>query len=113
MPPMSPCWRPPLGCRPRAAAFRRDVIAAVDMRGGERAKELLGAAGKIARLAAGGAEAVPEVLSTGRWNGRFTRCAPGLYGRGGEASGATKLVQRRRVGRMLLFRPDLPLRGNA
>jgi hypothetical protein len=74
------CWRPsPVS--PAAAAFARDVIAAVAPGGRERAKNLLWAAGKLAGWAIGlGLEAVPEVLLHPSVAERFTRCAPGLSG---------------------------------
>jgi hypothetical protein len=54
-------WRPS-SVSPRAAAFARDVIAAVALAGRERAKNLLWAAGKLADYAASlGLELVPEV----------------------------------------------------
>jgi hypothetical protein len=72
------CWRPS-SVSPAAAAFARDVIAAVAPRGRERAKNLLWAAGKLADWAIGlGLEAVPEVLLHPSVAERFTRCAPGL-----------------------------------
>jgi hypothetical protein len=64
---------------PRAAAFARDVITAVQPGGQERAKNLLWAAAKLADWALPlGLEAVPEVLLHPSVAERFTRCAPGL-----------------------------------
>jgi integrase len=71
-------WRPS-SVSPRAAAFARDVIAAVAPGGRERAKNLLWAAAKLADYAIPlGMDAVPEVLLHPSVTERFTRCAPGL-----------------------------------
>jgi integrase len=71
-------WRPS-SVPPRAAAFARDVIAAVAPDEQERAKNLLWAAGKLAGWAIPlGLEPVPEVLLHPSVAERFTRCAPGL-----------------------------------
>src|SRR6266702_407347 len=73
-------WRPST-VSVQAAAFARDVIAAVAPQGRERAKNLLWAAGKLADWAIGlGLEAIPEVLLHPSVAERFTRCAPGLSG---------------------------------
>jgi hypothetical protein len=73
-------WRPS-SVSPRAAAFARDVIAAVRPGGQERAKNLLWAAGRLADYAASlgldlqtGVVFHPSVIE------RFARCAPGLSG---------------------------------
>ena len=64
-----------------AAAFARDVIAAVAPDGRERAKNLLWAAAKLADYAAGlGLDPAPEVLLHPSVIERFARCAPGLSG---------------------------------
>ena len=66
---------------PQAAAFARDVIAAVAPGGQERAKNLLWAAAKLADYAIGlGLDPVPEVLLHPSVIERFARCAPGLSG---------------------------------
>jgi hypothetical protein len=73
-------WQP-VSVPPQAAAFARDVIAAVAPEGRERAKNLLWAAGKLADYALGlGLDAVPEVLLHPSVTERFTRAAPGLSG---------------------------------
>jgi hypothetical protein len=73
-------WRPS-SVSPQAAAFARDVIAAVAPAGQERAKNLLWAAAKLADYAIPlGLDAVPEVLLHPSVIERFTRCAPGLSG---------------------------------
>jgi hypothetical protein len=73
-------WRP-VSVSPQAAAFARDVIAAVQPGGQERAKNLLWAAGRLADWAAGlGLELVPEVLFHPSVIERFTAHAPGLTG---------------------------------
>jgi integrase len=73
-------WRPS-SVSPQAAAFARDVIAAVAPQDRERAKNLLWAAGKLADYAIGlGLETVPEVVLHPSAAERFTRCAPGLSG---------------------------------
>jgi integrase len=71
-------WRP-WSVSPRAAAFARDVITAVQPGAQERAKNLLWAAAKLADWALPlGLEPVPEVLLHPSVAERFTRCAPGL-----------------------------------
>ena len=66
---------------PRAAAFAREVIAAVQPGGQERAKNLLWAAGRLADYAASlGLDLVPEVVFHPSVIERFARCAPGLSG---------------------------------
>jgi integrase len=73
-------WRPS-PVPPQAAAFARDVIAAVAPGGRERAKNLLWAAAKLADHAIGlGLDPVPEVLLHPSVIERFARCAPGLSG---------------------------------
>ncbi len=73
-------WRPsPVS--PRAAAFARDVIAAVAPGGQERAKNLLWAAGRLADYAASlGLDLEPGVVFHPSVIERFARCAPGLSG---------------------------------
>jgi integrase len=71
-------WRPS-SVSPQAAAFAREVVAAVAPQGRERAKNLLWAAGKLADYAIPlGLEPVPEVLLHPSSVERFARCAPGL-----------------------------------
>jgi integrase len=71
-------WRPSSVSR-QAAAFARDVIAAVTPQEQERAKNLLWAAGKLADYALGlGLDLVPDVVLHPSVAERFTRCAPGL-----------------------------------
>jgi hypothetical protein len=71
-------WRPS-SVSPQAAAFARDVIAAVAPQERERAKNLLWAAGKLADYAIGlGLDPVPGVVLHPSVAERFTRCAPGL-----------------------------------
>jgi hypothetical protein len=71
-------WRPS-SVSPQAAAFARDVIAAVAPQERERAKNLLWAAGKLAGYAIGlGLDPVPGVVLHPSVAERFTRCAPGL-----------------------------------
>ena len=71
-------WRPS-SVSPQAAAFARDVIAAVAPQEQERAKNLLWAAGKLADYAIGlGLDPVPDVVLHPSVAERFTRCAPGL-----------------------------------
>jgi integrase len=73
-------WRPS-SVPPQAAAFARDVIAAVQPDGQERAKNLLRAAGKLADYALSlGLEASPEVVFPPSVIERFARGAPGLSG---------------------------------
>ncbi len=90
-------WRPS-SVSPRAAAFARDVITAVQPDGQERAKNLLWAAGN----------AVPEVLLHPSTAGRFTRCAPGLSG----VARRTLRTNLRFIGRRVvphLYPADMPL----
>ncbi len=106
-------WRPS-SVSPPAAAFARDVIAAVQPEGRERAKNLLWAAGKLADYGLGlGLEAVPEVLLHPSTAERFTRCAPGLSG----SARRTLRTNLRFIGRRVVpqFYPgDAPLpRGRA
>ena len=71
----------PSSVSPQAAAFARDVVAAVAPAGRERAKNLLWAAAKLADYAIGlGLDAAPEVLLHPSVIERFARCAPGLSG---------------------------------
>jgi integrase len=71
-------WRPS-SVSPRAAAFARDVVAAVQPDGQERAKNLLWAAGKLADYAASvGLELAAETVLHPSVIERFARCAPGL-----------------------------------
>ena len=71
-------WRPS-SVSPPAAAFARDVIAAVAPQEQERARNLLWAAGKLADYAIGlGLDPVPDVVLHPSVAERFTRCAPGL-----------------------------------
>ena len=71
-------WEP-LTVSPRAAAFARDVIAAVCPGERERAKNLLWAAGRLADYAASlGLDLAPEVVFHPSVIERFARCAPGL-----------------------------------
>jgi len=73
-------WRPS-SVSPRAAAFARDVIAAVAPGGQERAKNLLWAAGRLADYAASlGLDLEPGVVFHPSVIERFARCAPGLSG---------------------------------
>ena len=101
-------WRPS-SVSPQAAAFAREVIAAVAPDGRERAKNLLWAAGKLADWAIGlGLDAVPEVLLHPSVTERFTRCAPGLSG----AARRTLRTNLRFIGRRVvpqLYPADLPL----
>jgi hypothetical protein len=73
-------WRPS-SVSPRAAAFARDVIAAAQPDGQERAKNLLWAAGRLADYAASlGLDLEPGVVFHPSVIERFARCAPGLSG---------------------------------
>jgi hypothetical protein len=73
-------WRPS-SVSPRAAAFARDVIAAVAPGGQERAKNLLWAAGRLADYAASlGLALEPGVVFCPSVIERFARAAPGLSG---------------------------------
>jgi integrase len=73
-------WRPS-SVSPPAAAFARDVLAAVQPGGRERAKNLLWAAGRLADWGIGlGLEPVPAVLLHPSVIERFTAHAPGLTG---------------------------------
>jgi integrase len=101
-------WRP-WSVSPRAAAFARDVITAVQPGGQERAKNLLWAAAKLADWALPlGLEAVPEVLLHPSVAERFTRCAPGLS----PVARRTLRTNLRFIGRRAvpqLYPADLPL----
>jgi hypothetical protein len=73
-------WRPS-SVSPRAAAFARDVIMAVQPGGQERAKNLLWAAGRLADYALSlGLDLQPGVVFHPSVIERFARCAPGLTG---------------------------------
>jgi integrase len=101
-------WRPS-SVSPQAAAFARDVIAAVRPGGRERAKNLLWAAGKLADYAIGlGLGTAPEVVLHPSTAERFTRCAPGLSG----AARRTLRTNLRFTGRRVvpqLYPADVPL----
>ena len=94
---------------PQAAAFARDVVAAVQPDGQERAKNLLWAAGKLAGYAASpglelaaGTVLHPSVIE------RFARCAPGLSG----AARRTLRTSQRFIARQVvpqLYPADVPL----
>jgi len=94
---------------PAAAAFAREVVAATEPEGRERAKNLLWAAGKLADYAIGlGLETTPEVVLHPSVTERFTRCAPGLSG----AARRTLRTNLRFVGRRAvphLHPADVPL----
>ena len=73
-------WRPSSVSAP-AAAFARDVVAAVAPGSRERAKNLLWAASKLADYGIGlGLEPVPGILLHPSVIERFTAHAPGLTG---------------------------------
>jgi integrase len=101
-------WRPS-SVSPQAAAFARDVIAAVAPGGQERAKNLLWAAAKLADYAIGlGLDASPEVLLHPSVTERFARCAPGLSG----VARRTLRTNLRFIGRRAvpqLYPADVPL----
>src|SRR5215469_10707733 len=101
-------WRPS-SVSPQAAAFARDVIAAVAPQCRERAKNLLWAAGKLADYAIGlGLDPVPEVVLHPSVAERFTRCAPGLSG----VARRTLRTNLRFIGRRVvpqLYPADVPL----
>ena len=101
-------WRPS-SVSPQAAAFARDVIAAVAPQGQERAKNLLWAAGKLADYATGtGLDLVPEVVLHPSVAERFTRCAPGLS----PVARRTLRTNLRFIGRRVvprLYPADVPL----
>jgi len=101
-------WRPS-SVSPQAAAFARDVIAAVAPQGQERAKNLLWAAGKLADYALGlGLDPVPDVVLHPSVAERFTRCAPGLS----PVARRTLRTNLRFIGRRVvphLYPADLPL----
>ena len=94
---------------PQAAAFARDVVAAVQPDGQERAKNLLWAVGKLADYAIGlGLDPVPEVVLHPSVAERFTRCAPGLTA----VARRTLRTNLRFTGRRVvpqLYPADLPL----
>jgi len=101
-------WRPS-SVSPQAAAFARDVVAAVQPDGQERAKNLLWAAGKLADYAASlglelaaGTVLHPSVIE------RFARRAPGLSG----AARRTLRTNQRFIARQVvpqLYPADVPL----
>jgi integrase len=101
-------WRPS-SVSGEAAAFARDVVAAMGPLERERAKNLLWAAGKLADYGIGlGLEAVPEVLLHPSVTERFTRSAPGLSG----VARRTLRTNLRFTGRRVvpqLYPADLPL----
>jgi integrase len=101
-------WRPS-SVSPQAAAFARDVIAAVQPASRERAKNLLWAAGKLADYGAGlGLDLVPGVVLHPSVAERFTRCAPGLSA----VARRTLRTNLRFIGRRVvpqLYPQDLPL----
>jgi hypothetical protein len=101
-------WRPS-SVSPQAAAFARDVIAAVAPGGQERAKNLLWAAAKLADYAIPlGLDAVPEVLLHPSVIERFARCAPELSG----VARRTLRTNLRFIGRRAvphLYPADVPL----
>jgi integrase len=101
-------WRP-WSVSPRAAAFARGVITAVQPGGQERAKNLLWATAKLADWALPlGLEAAPEVLLHPSVAERFTRCAPGLTG----VARRTLRTNLRFIGRRVvphLYPADAPL----
>jgi integrase len=101
-------WRPS-SVSPQAAAFARDVIAAVAPQGQERAKNLLQSAGKLADYALGlGLDPVPDVVLHPSVAERFTRCAPGLTA----VARRTLRTNLRFIGRRVvphLYPADLPL----
>jgi integrase len=101
-------WEPS-SVSPRAAAFARDVITAVQPGGRERAKNLLWAAGKLADYAASlGLELTPLVVLHPSVAERFTRCAPGLSG----VARRTLRTNLRFIGRRAvpqLYPADMPL----
>jgi integrase len=101
-------WRPS-SVSPQAAAFARDVIAAVAPGGRERAKNLLWAAAQLAEYGLGlGLEAAPEALLHPSVTERFTRCAPGFSA----VARRTLRTNLRFIGRRVvpqLYPADLPL----
>ena len=101
-------WRPS-SVSPQAAAFARDVIIRAEPGGGERAKNLLWAAGKLAGYAIGlGLDPVPDVVLHPSVAERFTRCAPGLSG----VARRTMRTNLRFIGRRVvphLYPQDQPL----
>jgi len=101
-------WRPS-SVSPQAAAFARDVIIRAAPGGGERAKNLLWAAGKLADYAIGlGLDPVPDVVLHPSVAERFTRCAPGLSG----VARRTMRTNLRFIGRRVvphLYPQDQPL----
>jgi integrase len=101
-------WEP-LTVSPRAAAFARDVIAAVSPGGRERAKNLLWAAGRLADYAASlGLDLVPEVVFHPSVIERFARCAPGLSGVARRTLRTNQRFLARRVAPQL-YPADVPL----
>ena len=94
---------------PRAAAFARDVIGQIAPERGERAKNLLWAAGRLADYAASlGLDLAPEVVLHPSVIERFARCAPGLSG----VARRTLRTNQRFIGRRVvpeLYPADVPL----
>jgi integrase len=101
-------WRPS-SVSPQAAAFAREVIAAAQPGGQERAKNLLWAAGRLADYAASlGLDLMPEVVFHPSVIERFARCAPGLSG----VARRTLRTNQRFIGRRVvphLYPADVPL----
>ena len=101
-------WRP-LSVSPEAAAFARDVIAAVAPGGQERARNLLWAAGRLADYAASlGLDLDPQVVFHPSVIERFARCAPGLSG----VARRTLRTNQRFIARRAVpqfYPPDVPL----
>jgi integrase len=101
-------WRPS-SVSPQAAAFARDVIAAVQPGGQERAKNLLWAAGKLADYALSlGLQAPPEVVFHPSVIERFARGAPGLTGVARRTLRTNQRFIARRVAPQL-YPADVPL----
>ena len=94
---------------PQAAGFARAVIGTMALPGRERAKNLLGAVGKLADYASSlGLDLAPEVVLHPSVAERFTRCAPGLSG----VARRTLRTNLRFIGRRVapqLYPADLPL----
>jgi integrase len=101
-------WKPS-SVSPQAAAFARDVITKTGPEGKERAKNLLGAAGKLADYAlALGLDLVPGVVFHPSVIERFARCAPGLS----DAARRTLRTNQRFIARRVvpqLYPADVPL----
>jgi hypothetical protein len=101
-------WRPS-SVSPQAAAFAREVVAAAQPDGQERAKNLLWAAGRLADYAVPlGLDLTPEVVLHPSVIERFARCAPGLSG----VARRTLRTNLRFLGRRVvpqLYPADMPL----